>query len=41
MVARHPDLVYGKTLLWVGARALYALREPRADPVAASVAAWF
>ncbi|ROQ93782.1 glyoxylase-like metal-dependent hydrolase (beta-lactamase superfamily II) [Streptomyces sp. 2132.2] len=41
MVARHPDLLYGKTLLWVGAKALYALREPDADPVAASVAAWF
>lgn len=41
MVARHPDLLYGKTLLWVGAKTLYALREPDADPVAASVAAWF
>ncbi|MFE9221803.1 MBL fold metallo-hydrolase [Streptomyces lavendulae] len=41
MLDRHPDLPYGRTLLWVGAKALYALREPGADPVAASVGAWF
>ena len=41
MVESHPDLPYGRALLWAGAKALYALREPDADPVAASVAAWF
>ncbi|WP_405593276.1 MBL fold metallo-hydrolase [Streptomyces sp. NBC_01092] len=41
MVDRHPDLPYGRTLLWVGAKTIYALREPGADPVAASVGGWF
>ncbi|MCZ0983273.1 MBL fold metallo-hydrolase [Streptomyces diastatochromogenes] len=41
MLERHPDLPYGRTLLWVGAKTLYALREPDADPVAAAVGAWF
>ncbi|WP_052441485.1 MBL fold metallo-hydrolase [Streptacidiphilus anmyonensis] len=41
MVDRHPDLPYGRTLLWVGAKTLYALREPGADPVAAAVGGWF
>ncbi|MFB6808490.1 MBL fold metallo-hydrolase [Streptomyces sp. NPDC056387] len=41
MLERHPHLPYGRTLLWVGAKALYALREPGADPVTATVGAWF
>ena len=41
MLEHHPDLRYGSTLLWVGAKTLYALREPGADPVAAAVGGWF
>jgi hypothetical protein len=41
MVERHPELPYGRTLPWVGAKILYALREPGADPVAAAVGGWF
>ncbi|MFF2197894.1 hypothetical protein [Streptomyces sp. NPDC058157] len=41
MRERHPDLPYGKTVLRVGAKVLYALREPGADPGAAAVGTWF
>jgi len=41
MVERHPDLPYGRTLLWVGAKTIYALREPGADTAAAAVGGWF
>ena len=40
MLERHADISYGSTLLWVGAKALYALRAG-ADPVEAAVGAWF
>ncbi|MET9405300.1 MBL fold metallo-hydrolase [Streptomyces sp. NPDC002935] len=41
MLDSHSDLPYGRTLVWVGAKATYALREPGADPIAAAVGAWF
>jgi glyoxylase-like metal-dependent hydrolase (beta-lactamase superfamily II) len=41
MLEHHPDLIYGSTLAWVGAKQIYALREPGADPIAATVGGWF
>ena len=41
MLDRHPEYPYGRTLVWVAAKTLYALREPGADPVMASVGVWF
>jgi glyoxylase-like metal-dependent hydrolase (beta-lactamase superfamily II) len=40
MLERHPDRIYGATVLWVAAKALYGIREHGGNPVEQVVAAW-
>ena len=40
MLDRHPDRIYGATILWVGAKSLYNLREFGGDPAEHSANAW-
>jgi glyoxylase-like metal-dependent hydrolase (beta-lactamase superfamily II) len=40
MLERHPERRFGATVLWVGAKSLYNLRELGGDPLQHSAAAW-
>lgn len=40
MIERHPDYRYGQTVLWVGAKSLYDIRELGGDPAQHAFKAW-